>query len=242
MPTFDPGVYEIICMAISVFPQPGAKCDPRQWREIPLILTLSEFCDPNDNKNKRFVELYSPNKRNYRINDDLILMKWIGTNPSPSYSFQPLKGATIDENGFLVVCINWVFWGTEKCEISSGFNSFAELSGTENIALARCNHPFDDTCDCIDTYGVPGIDAATASQVFTNGRAWRKHDSLVIGSKIFNIGQWEVTPNVSSDKCDPGKSTSAPSPTLLPVPTSSTPLSWSSEGNIPSNLGKRVRK
>ena len=51
-----------------------------------------EFCDPSDDKSKRMVELFSPNKRNYKIEKDLIVMKWEGSSVYPSYSYQLLKG------------------------------------------------------------------------------------------------------------------------------------------------------
>ena len=153
--TFDSDMYEIICVSSSMLPQPGMDADPRQWREIPLILSFSEFCDPNDNKSKRFIELYSTNKRDFKINDDLILMKWEGSSPHPSFSYLSHKGLRINEDGFLVVCVDWYFWGSDTCALSTGFNSFLEMSGTEHIALAKCAHPHDN-CDVIDTYGILG--------------------------------------------------------------------------------------
>ena len=235
-------MWEIVCPSISIVPPQVIICDPCEWKEIPLILSLSEFCDPVDDKNKRFIELYSPNKKDYKIDDDLILMKWDGTNPNPSYVFQPLKGAEINEDGFLVLCITWYVWGSDKCEVSTGYNSFVALSGTEHIALAECAHPYAN-CNCIDTFGVPGVDPTLTGQVFTDGRAARHPDSIAYPSKIFNIGQWVITPNVSSDKCDPGTSTPPPAPVLPPAPTP-TPPSGPSKGYLNPSKGKskRLRK
>ena len=44
-------------------------CDPGEWVRIPLVLIITEVADPQDDENKRFVELYSPNRRNYKITD-----------------------------------------------------------------------------------------------------------------------------------------------------------------------------
>ena len=236
---FDSDMYEIICVADSIVQQPGTDSDPRQWIEIPLILSLSEFCDPMDDKNKRFIELYSPNKKDYKISDNLILMKWEGTSPNPSYVYRPLKDLTIDEDGFLVLCVSWYFWGSDSCDVSTGYNSIVAMTGTEHFAIAKCDHP-SESCDPIDTFGVPGADANLTGQVFTDGRAWRIPDSISFPKKVFDSNQWVITPSVTSDKCDPGSFPPPVPPTLPPAPTP-TPPSGPSKGKSKSK-SKRLRK
>jgi hypothetical protein len=41
----------------------------RGWAETPLSFYISELCDPIDGKENRFIELYSPNKRDYIMNE-----------------------------------------------------------------------------------------------------------------------------------------------------------------------------
>jgi len=63
--------------------------DPRVWTGSPVVLYVRELADPSDGKGNRFIELYSPNKRNCKIpchggregNDD--------DNPTAAPSFQP---------------------------------------------------------------------------------------------------------------------------------------------------------
>ena len=234
---FDPEIYEIICMTTSMVPQPGMQADPRQWVAIPLILSLSEFCDPKDNEGKGFIELYSTNKRDYKIMDNLILMKWEGASPNPSYVYLPLKGKKINDDGFLVVCTNWYFLGSDTCQVSTGYNSIVTMSGTEHFAIAKCKHPAEG-CDPVDVFGVPGVDATGTAQVFTGGRAYRTLESIPFPKKIFDINQWTITPNVSSSKCDPGILTPPVPPTLPPAASPSAP----SKGNLKPSKGKSKSK
>ncbi len=83
--SFQPGVWEIVCDTVGFPSLPGEDCDPRNWEHVPMVLFFSEFCDPQDDKSKKFIELYSPNKRNYKIDEDIIVMKWGGSDPYPSH-------------------------------------------------------------------------------------------------------------------------------------------------------------
>lgn len=221
--TFDPNVWDIVCEAPTVV----VTCDPRVWKEVPLVIAFSEFCDPSDGKEKRFIELYSPNKRNYKIEDDLIIMKWVGANPNPEYVYQSLKGQTIDENGFLVVCINFYYWGSHACEVATGYNSFtSNFQGDQHFGLAECAYPSND-CECMDTYGVTGTVVTTSSpQYFMDGRAARMPN--VLPRKMFDIGQWVVETPVTAAQCDPG--TFPPPTPPSPTPPAPTPPSGPSKG------------
>jgi len=69
--------------------------DPRVWTDSPLVLYIRELADPSDEKSNRFLELYSPNKRNYIIQCNkrpYIIRGEEGkgdANPSAAPSFQP---------------------------------------------------------------------------------------------------------------------------------------------------------
>ena len=202
LPWFDRSSWEIICPKYSVIPLPGEACDPRVWAKVPLILFFTEFCDPKDDKSKRFIELYSPNKRDYKIDDDIIVMKWEGASPYPSYFYLNLKGRTINQDGFLVLCINWNSWNSDKCEVPTGYSSIVNSPGSDHFALAKCERPGND-CKIIDSFGSPGVVGSGSSQDFTNGRAYRL-ESNPMPKKVFDINQWVIRRNKLSESCDPG--------------------------------------
>ncbi len=222
---FSPNTWEIICVPKNdISSHPKDEADPRVWKDIPLVLFFSEFCDPQDESNKRFIELYSPNKRNYKIEKDLIVMKWEGTSTAPSYSFMSLKDEIINANGFLVLCINWYIF--DECDVQTGFSGIANSGGNDHFALAECERPGDD-CNLIDVYGYPGTgtSASGTDQDFSNGRAYRFEFFHPVARKIFDIDQWVVSTEATA-VCDPGvidtTSTKPPSPNPRPTPPAPT--------------------
>jgi len=59
--------------------------DPRVWIGSPLVLYINKLSDPKDNKNNRFIELYSPNRKDHVITADDFASKRIeGRLLSPS--------------------------------------------------------------------------------------------------------------------------------------------------------------
>merc|ERR1712045_91663 len=106
------------------------------------------------------------------------------------------------------------------------------MSGTEHIAIAECAHPYD-SCECLDTHGVPGVNATLTGQVFTDGRAWRIESSIPFVKKTFDIRDWRIKRPVNSTECDPGTLTPPTPPTLPPAPTP-TPPHGPSKGKPPS--------
>ncbi len=201
---FAPETWEVVCPSVGVPSTPDETCDPRRWNAVPLILYFTEFCDPKDEGTKRFIELYSPNKRNFKIEEDLIVMKWEGSSTTPSFTFQSLKGLTVNEHGFLVLCINWYAWGENMCDLQTGFQGISNINGRDHYALAACEIPSTD-CDIIDIYGSPGTEAKKSGQDFTSGRAFRREYFYPVARKIFDIDQWIVSTSASADSCDPGK-------------------------------------
>ncbi len=202
---FNPKFWESMCLSYStIYDQPGKECDPRTWKEVPLVLFFTEFCDPSDDENKRMIELFSPNKRNYKIKDDLIVMKWEGKNTIPSYSFNNLKGHVVNHKGYLVICIDWYAYDRDICQLQTGHaNGVTNLSGDEHFALAKCKNPTDD-CTYIDMYGTPGIDVSGSSQDFTGGKVFRKRN-VPAPMKHFDISHWVVVDDINADQCGAGK-------------------------------------
>lgn len=199
IPRFDPKVWHITC---------DTDCDPREWGPFTLKLIFSEFCDPIDSKLKRFIELYSSNRKNYEIKEELIVMKWTGANPIASYIYQPLKGQYINEDGFLVMCADsnsWFTYGKNKCDVESPFSSVFYSKGYDHYAIAKCEYPSDD-CEILDIYGVPSTDAQGTVQDFTDGRAVRCTNIWCLApKKIFNPNDWWIDHHVTSDQCCPGE-------------------------------------
>ena len=200
LPRFDPKVWHISC---------DSDCDPRTWEPFTLKLVFSEFCDPIDSKSKRFIELYSLNRKDYEIKEELIIMKWTGASPFPSsYTYQSLKGKYINEHGFLVMCadsFSWFTYGDNKCDFDSPFSNVFYSKGYDHFAIAKCAHPSDD-CEILDIYGVPSTDAWGTAQDFTNGRAVRCTNRWCLSPKqIFNLNDWSIDHHVTSDQCCPGE-------------------------------------
>ncbi len=226
---FNPEFYEVICQPSSSNGQPDDDADPRVWKEVPLVLFFTEFCNPAD-ESKRFIELYSPNKRNYKIKDDLIVMKWEGTNTTPSYGFQSLKNKFINENGFLVLCVNYYSLDQGTCDLQTGFSGIANSNGDDHFALAKCKYPGGNNCSYIDMYGRPGVSASEDiedfTQDFSNGRAYRFEFFHPVARKVFDKAQWIVnksvcTPGVLDYGKPPSLTPPNPAPAPAPAPTPS---------------------
>ena len=213
---FQPKVWEVNCHTYSDDGS-DATCDPREWDSSPPKLVISELCDPSDNKNKRSISIYSLNKRNYEIKDDYILMKWVGSSPYPSYTFQPLKGKEIDEAGFLTMCLPVYTWGQDTCDLVTSYSGIVgSMYGTENYAIAKCRSP-SFGCEIVDIYGVPGTAAAKSQRDFSNGRAVRQL-FMAYPTDSFKMYEWIVESKITADVCgtDPyypvAPSTTPPNP------------------------------
>jgi len=198
MPAFNPFVWTIL---------PGqtqetvdaANCDPRDWTEDPLVIFFTEFCDPSDGEDKRFVELYSPNKKNYAITENINIFKY--DQNFNIIGFESLKDKIIDAKGFIVLCVSE--WDV-KCTSVLGYNSVADGTGGTAYALSSCG--LDNiSCTGIDAFG-PGQNLADTD--YTDGRAYRLQIDP-IPSLNFIPTQWKIVPGntggtVDSTGCDPG--------------------------------------
>lgn len=167
----------------------------KQDSPTPLVLWITELADPNNNANRRFIELYSPNKRNYVITEPLKLVKIVGGDQSPS-GFEDLKGLTIDANGFLLICNRKDL--VEACENEpvSYPALLDDQMGKRDYAIVEM--PDLTTVTYIDIYGVPGTGAANSFQYFTGGRAFRKR-RVIRPNDTFTLSEWIVAPSAGSD-------------------------------------------
>jgi hypothetical protein len=109
----------------------------RGWAEAPLILVISELCNPSDDINNRFVELYSPNKRDYTIDEDLMLFRYDLGNNDTADAFIDLRGKQINERGFIVFCK----------DTSQRFDTSGEWDGYCDYSLGS---DFNNTSSVVD--------------------------------------------------------------------------------------------
>jgi len=189
---------------------------PAEWEVIPgaggdgLILYITEIADPADNPLNRYVELYSPNKRNYPIttSDNIILVRYTGANSAPdNFPYLNLASYVINEYGFLVLCVSNACYGA-KCDYVLGENSIANNPGDVDVALMAGPYPGENNV-IYDIYGVPGQEVYP-SQDFTGGRAVRRKDAISPNS-VCVADNWYVVPGgvyggptLSCSQLDPG--------------------------------------
>jgi len=200
---FDPLLWYTVPGRRSVTVSPD-DCDPRSRTQAPLELFFTEFADPVPDENvhvgMRFIELYSPNRRKYKIEEDLSIIKF-AKNKNP-YAFQTLKGLKINKNGFLVLTI-----GDLDDELwAESLGSFSIVNGpfgTEDFSLAACANPKEEgmeKCPSIDEYGL-GVNVDKHD--FTHGRAVRRLDKEAPQRK-FDPSDWVIEEEVDYYYTDPG--------------------------------------
>jgi hypothetical protein len=181
--------------------------DPREWNEFPLILIITELADPLDNKLNRFIELYSPNKSNYEIVEDLILVRYEDATGIPrSIPYINLKGMVINQDGFLVLCVEGSWWSTAQCTSTYPPTQFVgTTTGTMKIAIMEGTLPSPQG-KIVDIFGVPTSDGGDND--FSDGRALRVR-SIETPKNQFLRSDWIIIPGtgsgtVSSSLFDPG--------------------------------------
>ncbi len=199
-PTFNPHIWHItpgdgddVVHAIDM--------DPRAWSDDPLIIFFTELADPSDNPDNRFIELYSPNKKNYVIKENLIVIKYDSNDNILGY--ESLLGKKTDADGFMVMCV--MPWSS-KCTVTLGYSGFVDEPGTASYALTSCTSLANLECTRIDVYG---LQADSADHDYSNGRAYRRKSAELIPSINFELGDWIILPGrnggtVPSYGCDPG--------------------------------------
>ena len=210
---------------------------PRSWEPNidPLIVFFTEFADPSDGRDKRFIELYSPNKRNYVITEQLVIIQYDRFYNIQGY--RSLQGSTIDANGFIVLC---TAQSSSQCTSVVGYDTIVDSDGTFGYTLSSCSNPVNLGCQRIDTYGI-GVDAS--SHNYSSGRAVRYKDATPAPYHLFDLNHWYIIPGsqggtVDSGGCDPGEWVDPPADTG-PAPS---PVKAPSPVQAPSSKGKGSNK
>uniref|UniRef100_A0A7S3Q9Q2 Uncharacterized protein n=1 Tax=Chaetoceros debilis TaxID=122233 RepID=A0A7S3Q9Q2_9STRA len=177
---------------------PVSVWNPIQWiitTPEPIHLIITEVTDPSENLPKyRFVELYSPNKKNYvfQSSDDLYLVTYPQGSSFPERKLS-LVGKKTDANGLVVFCTNNEYY-QDRCNYVEGTNSVADTPGTFTVQIIK------GATTIIDVYG--GINVTGNFRDFTSGRVNRKDTSS--GSNNYLISDWELTKPTSAQNTDPG--------------------------------------
>uniref|UniRef100_A0A7S3QCQ7 LTD domain-containing protein n=1 Tax=Chaetoceros debilis TaxID=122233 RepID=A0A7S3QCQ7_9STRA len=245
-PTFDFTNWVIMPGGIPANIVPSSGADPGCWNGIgdcsapPAILDLiiTEIADPYDGQQNRFVEIYSPTKRNYKIVEDLQLVRYEGSSSVPaSYPSYPLTGLTINEFGFIVFCVNKANFGN-KCDYELGNGSIADNPGDVDVAIVEGTDP-NNPGAIVDIYGLPG-QFTQQNQLYTGGRCVRirgPQSSTWIISDWFIFTQPNLIPFAQTDPgCwknmgqDIGQCSNNAPPPSPPSPPTSPPNSSPGKG------------
>lgn len=159
----------------------------------PLVLWITEIADPNGNNNKRFIELYSPNKKGYVITEDIFIVKYEGSSDVHSEVFESLKGKFIDENGFLLLCNNPE--KVDACTYQTETDDFlGENMGRNDYAIAEVDEVNYFNSRIIDIFGQTGQGGFNSKQYFTGGRCFRKA-RVNEPNNVWDMDEWIVAPS-----------------------------------------------
>ena len=170
----------------------------KQDAGTPLVLWITEIADPNENNNRRFIELYSPNKRGYVIKESISLVKFKGGQATHSTTYENLTGLRIDENGFLLICND--LEKVDACVYTPELATFLGGNmGKNDWAIAEVNIDDPLTSKIIDIFGVPGRGANNSNQNFVGGRAFRKA-RVNTPNDTWTIDEWIVAPSIGNTK------------------------------------------
>jgi len=205
--------------------------DIDQWIPItppvPLVLFITEIADPPVGQLDPFIELYSPNYKDYVIPYDLYLIRFVDDQPVPSSVYLNLKGYKIQNDGMLVLCINQsTFEWNGKCDYGLGSDSIANIGGRFEYGLAKdvvIENGKIQKMAIVDLYGRPGPNTLK-DYYFSGGRTTRI--TRVAPKSVFERIDWSIT----IDGYDPhnwnpdatGSPTFSPTPELdknTPAPT-----------------------
>ena len=163
----------------SLSPTPGNTCDGSDFK----IVTVA---DPVDNKDARYIELYSPTCGGKTISSDLTLFR-IGGRSNLGSPLR-LQGHKVKSDGTIVICNSSTALG-DKCDFSdgSGASVVDAIQGTGSIILENGGY-------IQDRYG---FDSFLAVQDITDGGAQRLCASQG-PNEIFKSEEWDITPGSGS--------------------------------------------
>ena len=169
---------------------------------------ITELASPYNFAHGRYIELYFGREcGSYLIPRDITIIRWPKGQQNPSPVTIPLKGVTIPDDGFLVICAssggNSVY-GPGTCDLVSGPSSPADVEGTDTIAVV--DKLPTGNLRIIDIFGFPRRpNPDRSNQDFTGGRAVRKLP-FTQPTNPWNPNQWYVLPGRRTpDSCDPGE-------------------------------------
>ena len=206
--------------------------DPRDWKANALKLFFTEFADPSNNSNHRFIELYSPNFRNYNMVENLFIFRH---NPGNNEKFGlplALNGLKINGNGFAVLCVtNW----SNECTYVAGFNSIIFIPGIFAYTLQKCDNGPNRDCEIIDSYGVGCF---SDGHSYENGRAIRKKSAFPRPTDDFDLDHWVIIKPSYDSKTDPGEWNAIAAPSS---PSKGSPSRPSPSRPSPSKNKRRSR-
>jgi hypothetical protein len=154
--------------------------DPRVWTDV---LFFTEFADPSDGADKRYIELKAPGLTNHVFNN-YFRIEVGGTTLN-------LIGLQTDANGFLVLCAS--AWSA-KCTATV---DIANVAGDSIFYLKYCEQ---QVCTIIDRYGRVGT-----AHDYTGGRAARLTTAYPIPTANFDLGHWFIGRPATSEQCFPGE-------------------------------------
>jgi len=171
----------------------------------PLEVFITEIADPSDGPNGRFVELYFPFHKNFLIEDDILIVRFLGANSFPSSDpYINLRNLRTNEHGFMVFCVDYATY-PDRCDYVLGPRSIADNPGNVDLAIMTGLTPSGGG-KILDIYGVPG-QQTYMFQSFIGGRVNRRHG---IQNPIFDYANWDISPGYipnlysPSSACDPG--------------------------------------
>ena len=154
----------------------------------------------------RYVELYSSDGAGQTIIEDLHLVRFTDESITPSTTrMVSLKGTTIGDDGFLIICADDSGWGGPNCDIKYGSQgSPADSDGDDSIAIIRGATPgtLVSTYTVVDIFGTPGSSALTSQGAETGnfrGRTAQRKSSSFAAKHVFRSDDWIVSQCTNSD-------------------------------------------
>lgn len=211
------------------------ECDPRDWKAEGTKLYFTELADPSDDPDKRFIELYSPNRRHYAIEEPLVLTKHdpMSKNIIGTYS---LTSVLVNGDGFLVVCAQHF----DRCTSIAGPNSIINSAGTYSWTLQSC--PPNGDCEVIDSYG---FGCFSGDHSYEDGRAVRKKDAQPKPSPEFYLSHWDIYKSVPFSETTPGEwedEDDKDNQPTSPSPPASAPSTGKGKGKGLNKSKRKTRK
>lgn len=208
----------------------AVECDPRDWKADEMKLYFTELADPSDAPDKRFIELYSPNRRNYAIEAPLFIMKHDPFSEKVVGTYS-LTSVLVNGEGFIVVCATYF----HRCTSIAGFTSIINSAGTYAWTLQACPN---GVCEVIDSYG---FGCFGGDHSYEDGRAVRKKDAQPKPSATFFLSHWDIYRDIPFSETTPGEWENEDEKTQPPAPPSP-PASAPSKGKGKSKSKRKMRK